>query len=55
MGSPQHPTSEQYAELVDKAGLQLLESPVWMDVVDGQIKVSTEMPRESISLLQVTW
>jgi len=55
MGSPQHPTSEQYAELVDKAGLQLLDSPVWMDVVNGQIKISTELPRESISLVQVSW
>jgi xylan 1,4-beta-xylosidase len=55
MGSPQHPTSEQYAELVDKAGLQLLDSPVWMDVVNGQIKISMELPRESISLVQVSW
>lgn len=55
MGSPQHPTSKQYAELLDRAGLELLDSPVWMDVVNGQIKLDTEMPRQSVSLVQVTW
>jgi xylan 1,4-beta-xylosidase len=55
MGSPQHPTTEQYAELKSKDGLQLLTSPVWMDVVDGTITVGTEMPRQSVSLLRVTW
>ncbi len=55
MGSPQHPTAEQYARLQSEAGLQLLTSPVWMDVTNGDIKVTTEMPRQSISLLQLTW
>jgi xylan 1,4-beta-xylosidase len=55
MGSPQQPTTEQYAELKSKDGLQLLTSPQWVDVVNGAIKVSTEMPRQSISLLHVKW
>ncbi len=55
MGSPQHPTTEQYALLQSQAGLQLLTSPVWMDVVNGAITLTTEMPRQAISLLQVTW
>ena len=55
MGSPQHPTTEQYAELKSKDGLQLLTSPDWVDVVDGKVTVSTEMPRQSVSLLQVKW
>jgi xylan 1,4-beta-xylosidase len=55
MGSPQHPTEEQYAELEGKDGLQLLTSPVWMDVTAGAITVTTQMPRQSISLLQVSW
>jgi xylan 1,4-beta-xylosidase len=55
MGSPQHPTSEQYTELKSKDGLQLLNSPEWMDVVNGKITVSTMMPRQSVSLLQVKW
>ncbi len=55
MGSPQHPTSEQYAQLQGAAGLQLLTSPEWVDVNAGQIKLSTEMPRQSVSLLRMTW
>lgn len=55
MGSPQHPTTAQYAELKSKDGLQLLSSPEWMDVVDGRVTVATEMPRQAVSLLRVTW
>jgi len=55
MGSPQHPTSQQYADLQAAGQLQLLTSPVWLDVVDGQVHISTELPRESISLLHLTW
>ncbi|HKR28695.1 MAG TPA: hypothetical protein VJS11_14625 [Acidobacteriaceae bacterium] len=34
------------------AGLQLLTSPEWLDVHDGAVRVSTTMPRESVSLLR---
>lgn len=55
MGSPQHPTTEQYRELQERAGLELLRSPRWMDVENGQLTVKTEMPRESVGLIKVTW
>jgi xylan 1,4-beta-xylosidase len=55
MGSPQQPTTEQYARLKAEGGLQLLTSPVWLDVVDGKLDLSTELPRQSISLLKITW
>ena len=55
MGSPQQPTTEQYARLKSEAGLQLLTSPVWLDVVDGKLNLSTELPRQSISLLRISW
>jgi xylan 1,4-beta-xylosidase len=55
MGSPQQPTTEQYARLKSEGGLQLLSSPVWLDVVDGKLDLSTELPRQSISLLKITW
>jgi len=55
MGSPQQPTTEQYTKLQSEAGLQLLTSPVWLDVVDGKLSLSTELPRQSISLLKITW
>lgn len=55
MGSPQQPTTEQYAQLKAAAGLQLLTSPVWVDVVDGNLTLDTELPRQSISLVKITW
>jgi xylan 1,4-beta-xylosidase len=55
MGSPQQPTPEQYAQLQSVAGLQLLASPTWMDVVDGKLTLTTELPRQSISLVRITW
>ncbi len=55
MGSPQKPTSQQYADLQAAGQLQILTSPVWLDVKDGEVTLSTELPRESISLLHLTW
>ena len=55
MGSPQHPTDAQTAQLKQAAGLQLLMSPQWVDVNDGSVTLTTEMPRESISLLKLSW
>jgi len=55
MGSPQHPTDAQTAQLKQAAGLQLLASPQWVDVKDGSVTLTTGMPRESISLLRLSW
>jgi xylan 1,4-beta-xylosidase len=55
MGSPQQPTTEQFAELQAAGHLQLLMSPVWMDVRDGSVVVTTEIPRQGISLLHFSW
>jgi xylan 1,4-beta-xylosidase len=55
MGSPQHPTAEQYSQLLDRAGLELVGSPVWRDVKNGQIEMMAELPSESVSLVQVSW
>jgi xylan 1,4-beta-xylosidase len=55
MGSPQHPTTDQYEQLKSREGLELLTSPVWMDVTNGQLTMTTNMPRESVSLLTLSW
>ena len=55
MGSPQHPTTEQYEALKAAAGLQLLASPEWMDATNGSVKLTADMPRQSISLITMTW
>jgi len=55
MGSPQQPSPEQYERLQAAAGLQLLASPQWMEVTQGAVTVTTEMPRQSVSLLTLQW
>lgn len=55
MGSPQPPSSEQYAKLKASAGLELLESPRWVDVDAGTISFKTSLPRQGTSLVRVTW
>ena len=55
MGSPQHPTTAQYAALQAAGHLEMLDSPVWLEVTSGRIDISTDMPRQGISLLHLTW
>lgn len=55
MGSPQQPTPEQYAALRSAGQLQTLTSPTWLDVKDGSVQLSTDLPRQAISLLQLSW
>lgn len=55
MGSPQQPTAKQYEELQRRAGLEMLSSPVWMDVVNGRVDVKTTLPRHATSLLHLSW
>ena len=55
MGSPQSPTPEQYAQLKAAGQLQLLTSPVWLDVDDGKVTVKTNLPRQAVSLLRLNW
>jgi xylan 1,4-beta-xylosidase len=55
MGSPQHPTAEQIRKLEDAGQLQLLESPRWLDSRSGSAVVETALPRQGVSLLELTW
>jgi xylan 1,4-beta-xylosidase len=55
MGSPQNPSAAQIAELKSKDGLQLLESPHWIDAKGGAVTIGADMPHHSISLLQIDW
>ncbi|WP_446743366.1 GH39 family glycosyl hydrolase [Silvibacterium acidisoli] len=55
MGSPQHPTPDQYAHLIDRSGLELIGSPTWQDAGNGQIKIGTDLPGESVALVQLSW
>ena len=55
MGSPPHPTSAQTAELKARDGLEGLASPTWMEVTDGQLKLTSALPPQSVTLFQLRW
>ena len=55
MGSPQNPSSEQYAALKAAGQLQLLESPQWVESKDGAVNLNFSMPAESVSLVELSW
>ena len=55
MGSPQSPTSEQYAQLKAAGQLQLLTSPEWVDVNGGKVTIDTSLPRQATSLMHFKW
>ena len=55
MGSPQRPSSDQYAALEAAAQLQLFDSPRWIDIQDGERSLNLVLPSQSVSLLQLSW
>lgn len=55
MGSPQSPTPDQYARLQAAGQLELLTSPKWLDVSNGQVVIDTNLPRQATSLLHLKW
>ena len=55
MGSPQHPTAEQSETLQQRDGLELLTSPAWVDAANGKVTLETTMPRQSVSLMVLSW
>jgi len=55
MGSPQSPSSEQYARLKQAGQLELVNSPNWLDVNSGEVTVEMELPRQATSLLKLSW
>ena len=55
MGSPQHPTPEQYTALEAAGQLQELESPRWIASHGGAAEVNFKLPRQGVSLVQLSW
>jgi xylan 1,4-beta-xylosidase len=55
MGSPQNPTPEQYRALEAAGQLQTIGSPAWVKVDGGKITTEFTLPRQGISLVQVSW
>jgi xylan 1,4-beta-xylosidase len=58
LGSPQNPAAvspEQEARLKAAGQLEMLSSPQWVDVTGGEVRISTELPRQALSLLRIHW
>ncbi|MBV9155776.1 MAG: beta-xylosidase [Acidobacteriaceae bacterium] len=55
MGSPQNPTAEEQSKLEASGQLQLLESPRWIDNQAGSANIRFTLPREAISLIELSW
>ncbi len=55
LGSPQSPTTEQYARMKAAGQLQLLTSPEWLDVTNGKVAIDTSLPRQATSLMHFKW
>ncbi len=55
MGSPQSPTPAQYAQLEAAGQLQSLGSPAWVPVKGGVVELDFPLPRQAVSLVQVSW
>ncbi|MBE9583152.1 beta-xylosidase [Mucilaginibacter sp. JRF] len=55
MGSPKNPDKEQIAKLETAGQLQLYTSPEWVNVKDGKLLLDFPLPRQGVSLLQLSW
>jgi xylan 1,4-beta-xylosidase len=55
MGSPQQPTPAQYAALEAAGQLHQLTSPAWVTPQQGAVDLTFALPRQGVSLVQVTW
>jgi xylan 1,4-beta-xylosidase len=55
MGSPQDPTPQQYARLKAAGQLQLLESPPWIKNTHGNPEFAFTLPRQAVSLVELSW
>lgn len=55
MGSPQQPTPEQYAQLEAAGQLQTATSSTYAAVQNGTVRMPVTLPRQGVSLVQLTW
>ena len=55
MGSPQQPTDSQYTQLEAAGQLQMLGSPEWRTPVKGALPLVFPLPRQAVSLVEISW
>jgi xylan 1,4-beta-xylosidase len=54
-GSPQTVTPEDFRELESAGQLQLYTSPQWLDVSHEKAKLTFDLPRQGVSMVQLSW
>jgi xylan 1,4-beta-xylosidase len=55
MGMPHQPTAEQYRRLESAGQLEEMASPTPLKATGGAWRMSLELPRHAVSLLEVAW
>jgi xylan 1,4-beta-xylosidase len=55
MGSPQQVSKSQYAALEKAGKLELLDAPRWVDTRSGVATLPFALPRQGVSLVQLSW
>ena len=55
MGAPQSLSADQQEELERAGQLQLLNSPEWVPIENGNLHLQFALPRQGLSLLRVSW
>jgi xylan 1,4-beta-xylosidase len=55
MGSPQSPTPVQYADLERAGQLEALQPARSIVIANGRTVETFSLPRQGVSLVQVTW
>lgn len=55
MGKPQQVTAEQFKALEQSGQLQSITSPEWKATTNGSVKLKFDLPRQGVSLVQLTW
>ncbi len=55
LGSPKSLSATQIDELQKAAQLQLLTSPVWVDLDRGTLRTQFTLPRQGLSLIRLSW
>ncbi|MDB5241987.1 MAG: beta-xylosidase [Spirosoma sp.] len=55
MGSPKDPTAEQITQLEKAGQLQLLKSPERITIKNNEVIIDFPLPRQGVSLLQISW
>lgn len=55
MGSPQNPTPEQYAKLEQAGQLAAIDAPASLKVSGGSAEFELTLPRQGVSLVQLSW